>query len=416
MKLMKSAVDYYFDLGDRLARERAENLANQKSSLFNQLYPQTIQSQLASQAAEQRLRNAQTLREQLFSQHPELLAGSLGQQEFLRQKYGSSTPLGQYIEAMRQKSLMPSTSQDPLAKQRALLDLVRTSPSDSVENRLAKAELRNMAAPRGGTSVTVDGQTVSFGGSQPGTRLFPEDFYPQQSGQSGQISGISTITQPSAKSRAGMTYVDSNGQRYSVETSPVLTQNQKSSAAIQNILDDLPKLKYLAAYQAPLSLGFFKRKYKEAKNYFDNDIEYQNFVAAHQLYKSMIDNLMNAFNVPRTNKGLETIEESISPAKGENIDQYENRLNNLIIPNLLKRYHLINERLHKGLPVYDLMESKELPIQENIGSGNSINPITGNKVSSQVVDLINLKTGRRVKMPEDIAVEAVKSGLYQDVR
>lgn len=413
---MKSAVDYYFDLGDRLAKEREENLANQKFSLFNQFYPQTVQSQLASQAADQRLRNAQTLREQLFSQHPELLAGQLGQQEFLRQRYGSSTPLGQYIDAMRQRSLMPSSSQDPLAKQRALLDVVRTSPSDSIESRLAKAELRNMAAPKGGTSVTVDGQTVSFGGSQPGTRLFPEDFYPQQSGQPGQISGISTITQPSSKSRAGMTWVDSDGQRYSVETSPVLTQNQKSSAAIQNILEDLPKLKYLAAYQAPLSLGFFKKKYAEAKNYFGNDKEYQNFVAAHQLYKSMIDNLMSAFNVPRTNKGLETIEESISPATGENVDQYEDRLNNLIIPNLLKRFHLINQRLHKGLPVYDLMKSEELPLQDDLMGRTQINPVTGKKISSQVIDLINIRNGKRIRMPKDIAIEAVKSGLYREAK
>lgn len=421
---MKTAVDYYFDLGDKLAKERQQNLSNQKLSLYNQLYPQTVQSQIQSQSAEQRLRNAQAQREQMYSQHPELMAGQLGQEQFLRDRYGSSTPLGQYIDSMRQRRLMPSSSQDPLAKQKALLDVVRKYPSDSVESRLAKSELRNIAAPRQGASVTVDGQTVSLGGQQQGAPLFPEDFHNQGGGQggqrqSGQIGGISTITQPSARSRAGMTWVDSNGQRYSVESSPVLTQDQKASVAIQNVLDSLPDLKYLATYSGPAGLGSIKKEFGSIKNYFNNNEDYQNYIRAHGQYKAMVDNLMNAFNVPRTNKGLETIEDAISPAKGERIDQYEKRLNKTIIPNLLRRYHLINARIHKGLPVYDLLNSKtgEGPKDPFLNKFDSrINPLTGKNFSSNKVNVVNSSDGKMYRLPADLLEAAIASGQYRPTR
>lgn len=345
---MKSAVDYYFDLGDRLAKEKAQNLANQRASIFNQLYPESIESNISQQRANQRLREAQTLREQMFSQHPELLAGREGQQEFLRQHFGPDSDIGRQIQREREMSLMPRSSSDPLAKQHALLNVVRTTPHDSPENRLARAELNNMAATRTAPSISVGGSTVTLGGAQ------PADIFGERVAQPTSDVQVGTAAAPMARGRAGITLT--RGQDvHSIPSSTQLSSLQKRALALQSIFKDLPQLSEAARYSAGFGLGRGEElgsslvanlfpESKIAKNY-------RNYQNSQAVLAKIIDGLSSFLNIPRTNEGLQMIARYIGPHTGDTREAYKSRLENLIFPSLMKNYNQIQESLTKGIPI-----------------------------------------------------------------
>lgn len=374
---MKSAVDYYFQLGDALAKQKAEAEANRKASLFNELYPQTVHANIEGQRANQRLREAQTLHEQLLNMHPELSAGREGQQEFLLRHFGPESKIGQQIEQERRLQLMPRASSDPLAKQNALLNVVRSTPEESVENRLARAELNNMAAAKMGPSITIDGKTVSLGGQQ------PANLFQTTSGTVAPEEGpqISTAAAPMARGRAGIT-IREGDEIHSIPTSADLSKLQQRALALQSILRDLHRLPRAAEYSTGLGIGKGEEMLSGLSAALFPSLgiskRFRDYQDAQAVLAKTTEGLASFFNVPKTNEGIQTISKYIGPHRGDSVASYSRRLRNIIIPALRENYDQVRESLTRGVPL-------------NIGSIF--------KDDSNKVRVRNIRTGRtgRVK-------------------
>ena len=346
---MKNIVDYYLDYGDRLQRQNQARENLRRSKIFDQYYPENLQSQIDAQQAAQRLRNAQTARELLFNSHPELMAGRLGQEEFLKNYAGETSPVAHYINQLQQSRLQPTPSHDPLAKTKALINLYRMSPDGSQEKQLAASMLNRMASTsQGATLTTPSGETITLGGSQ-APSLFPV----QQSSQNeGQKAVIGTAAAPMARGHAGITITE-GGETHSVPTTTNLSSLQKRALSLQSILNDLPYITDAAQYNLPFGLGKASEKVNAVlANIFPDTraaSNFRNFQNSKAVLAKTIDALSSFFNVPRTNEGLEMIAQYIAPHSGDSKNAYNERLNRILVPSLQKNYENIRDSLMRGI-------------------------------------------------------------------
>lgn len=346
---MKNIIDYYLDYGDRLARQDQQRENLRRSRIFDQFYPENLQAQLDTQQANQRRRDAQAAHELLFSKHPELLAGRLGQEEFLKNQAGEGSQFANYISQLQQSRLEPSQSHNPLAKTMALIDLYRRSPEGSQERQLAAAQLNKMASTsQGATLTTPSGETFSLGGAQ-SPNIFPVG---SPSPDQDHHAVVGTAAAPMARGHAGVTITE-DGVTHSVPTMTNLASLQKRALALQSIMMDLPYLKGAARYRLPFGIGSAQEKTNAilANLYPNTSIakQFRDYQDSKAVLAKTIDALSSFFNVPRTNEGLEMISQYIAPHAGDTEEAYHDRLSKIIIPSLTRNYQNIRESLMRGV-------------------------------------------------------------------
>jgi hypothetical protein len=315
---------------DHLQDMRRRNLVNKYQQMQNQQEPQNFQANL---------------------QHMSDMHNMMNQ--------------NQRLAAAKELFMEHNAQSGHLSKEQQLLNAFHNSIPGTLDHAFYARMLNSMGNGKQAMSVTTpSGTRVEFGGSSAGQNpLFPTGLPQSHLDSSNPMSDVTRAStmQKIGRGAAGTVYSTTGPDgkitsQTSAVTSPVLTQNQKAAQALQSLFGSLDELPAAAQYNFPA--GSLLRGGQELLNKSgQSQSDLRKYNNAQSALSGIKDTLASAFQVPKTNEGINIISQFVSPHKGETQNQYKWRLNYQVKPELQHRYNIIQNAVKQGISLNPILNN-----------------------------------------------------------